>query len=90
MLGATPQEILEDPKAPHADQKLLLAPAGTVVVFNSHTWHGGTVNRSSQRRRAMHCYFSRRNQPQQLDQKQYVRPKTRKRLSPAARYILDV
>lgn len=88
--GQTPQEAMADSKASHPDEKLLLAPAGTVVVFNSHTWHGGTLNRSPNRRRAMHSYFCRRDQPQQLDQQQYVRPETRARLSPAAQYILDV
>ena len=81
---------MTDPKAPHPDEKLLLAPAGTVVIFNSHTWHGGTLNHTNQRRRAMHSYFCRRDQPQQLDQKRYIRPETYERLSPAARYILDV
>lgn len=89
-LGKTPQETMDDPKAPHPDEALLLAPAGTVVIFNSHTWHGGTLNRSDHRRRALHSYFCRRDQPQQLDQRKYIRPATYERLSPAARYILDV
>ena len=88
--GQTPQQALADPRAPHPDEALLLAPAGTVVVFNSHTWHGGTLNHSSQPRRAMHSYFCRRDQTQQLDQRQYLRPETAARLNPAARYILDV
>jgi ectoine hydroxylase-related dioxygenase (phytanoyl-CoA dioxygenase family) len=88
--GQTPQEALADPRAPHPDEQLLLAPAGTVVIFNSHTWHGGTLNRTASRRRAMHSYFCRRDQPQQLNQKQYARPETLARLSPAARYILDI
>ena len=88
--GQTPQQALEDPTAAHPGEVLLLNPAGTVVVFNSHTWHGGTLNRSARRRRAMHSYFCRRDQPQQLDQRRYLRPETAARLSPAARYILDV
>jgi ectoine hydroxylase-related dioxygenase (phytanoyl-CoA dioxygenase family) len=88
--GRTPQEAMADPKAAHPDEVLLLAPAGTVVIFNSHTWHGGTLNRTDQRRRAMHSYFCRRDQTQQLDQQKYLRPATYARLSPAARYILDV
>ncbi len=88
--GTTPQEALEDPRAPHPDEVRLLAPAGTVVIFNSHTWHGGTLNRSDRPRRALHSYFCRRNQPQQLDQRKFIRPETRARLSDAARYILDV
>lgn len=88
--GTTPQQAMDDPRQAHPDEKLLLAPAGTVVVFNSHTWHGGTLNRSDHRRRAMHCYFARRHHPQQLDQKAYIRPATYDRLSEAARVILDV
>lgn len=88
--GKAPREVMEDPAQPHPDEILLTAPAGTVVIFNSHTWHGGTLNRTDQPRRAMHSYFTRRDQTQQLDQKAYIRPETYQRLSPAARFILDV
>ena len=88
--GKRPQEVLTDPSAPHPDQVLLTAPAGTVVIFNSHTWHGGTLNRTEQPRRALHSYFCRRDQKQQLDQAAYIRPETRARLSAAAQTILDV
>jgi hypothetical protein len=40
--------------------------------------------------RALHSYFGRRSRGQQLDQKKYARPETLVRLSPAARFILDV
>jgi len=82
--------MMADPSDPHPDEVLLLAPAGTVVIFNSHLWHGGTLNRSTQPRRAMHSYFCRRDLPQQLDQQAYVRVNTYKRLSAAQRFILDV
>ena len=88
--GVLPQEELDDPFAPHPDQVLIEAPAGTVVVFNSHTWHGGTVNRTGRVRRAVHSYFCRRDQPQQLDQQHYLRPATRSRLSAKMRWLLDV
>jgi ectoine hydroxylase-related dioxygenase (phytanoyl-CoA dioxygenase family) len=80
----------EDPAAPHPLEALLLAPAGTVVVFNSHVWHGGTRNRTEQRRRALHSYFTRRHQPQQLDQARYLKEDTRQRLSPATRTVLGI
>jgi ectoine hydroxylase-related dioxygenase (phytanoyl-CoA dioxygenase family) len=86
----TPQEALPDTTAPHPDEKLLLGPAGTVFVFNSHTWHGGTLNRTDQLRRGLHSYFCRRHHPQQLDQKKYLRPETLARLSGAMKTILDV
>jgi len=88
--GKSPGDAMTDTRAAHPDEVLLLAPAGTVVIFNSHLWHGGTLNRSSQPRRAMHSYFTRRANGQQLDQRKYVRPQTLARLGPAARFILDV
>ena len=88
--GKVPRDVMSDPSQPHPDEMLLIAPAGTVVIFNSHTWHGGTLNLTPHPRRAMHSYFTRRDQQQQLDQKAYIRPETYERLSPAARFILDV
>ena len=88
--GRPAREALADPGAPHPDEVRLIAPAGTVVVFNSHLWHGGTENRSDRPRRALHSYFTRRANGQQLDQQKYIRPDTLARLSPAARFILDV
>lgn len=88
--GKVPRDVMPDPSQSHPDEILVTAPAGTVVIFNSHTWHGGTLNRTDKPRRAMHSYFTRRDQTQQLDQKAYIRPETYERLSPAARFILDV
>ncbi|MBA3871040.1 MAG: phytanoyl-CoA dioxygenase family protein [Anaerolineae bacterium] len=88
--GKVPRDVMSDPSQSHPDEILLTAPAGTVVIFNSHTWHGGTLNRTDKPRRAMHSYFTRRDQTQQLDQKAFIRPDTYERLSPAARFILDV
>jgi ectoine hydroxylase-related dioxygenase (phytanoyl-CoA dioxygenase family) len=88
--GSLPRDAMDDPKTTHPNEQKLLAPAGTVVIFNSHIWHGGTLNGTDQPRRALHSYFCRRNQPQQLDQRAYIRPETYQRLSAAARYILDV
>lgn len=88
--GRLPQDVLADPEAPHPDEVLLEAPAGTVVVFNSHVWHGGTMNRTTLPRRAVHSYFCRRHQPQQIDQQRYFQATTRARLSDEARWLLDV
>lgn len=86
-----PRNVLSDPRAPHADEEYIVAPAGTVAVFNSHVWHGGTRNVTEDKsRRAMHCYFTLREHPQQTNQREYLRYETWKRISPAARYILDV
>lgn len=88
--GKIPQEVMDDSSQPHPDEVLLLGEAGTVVIFNSHTWHGGTFNRSGDYRRALHSYFVRRHHPQQTDQRQHLRPETAERLSDAAKCILNV
>jgi ectoine hydroxylase-related dioxygenase (phytanoyl-CoA dioxygenase family) len=88
--GKSPGDVMADRRDTYPGEVLLVAPAGTVVVFNSHLWHGGTLNRSSRPRRALHAYFTRRGYAQQLDQRKYVRPETLGRLGPAARFILDI
>ena len=86
----TPADVMPDTSAPHPDQIILQGKAGDVVVVNSHTWHGGTTNVSGKPRRVMHGYFTRRHQPQQLDQQKNLRRATWEQLSPAARTILGV
>lgn len=88
--GQHPKDALDDATAVHPDQLVLTARAGTVVIFNSHTWHGGTLNTTDAPRYGLHSYFTRRDQRQQTDQKKFIRPETRSRLSVAARTILDV
>ena len=86
-----PAEVLGDPRAPHPDEELITGPAGSVAVFNSFTWHGGTLNRTpGAHRRCLHCYFNPRHLPPQTDQRAYLRPETAQRLSPAQRYLLDL
>ena len=85
-----PREVMADPTGPYPGEVKLLGSAGTVVIFNSHLWHGGTVNATGRPRRALHSYFCRRGLKQQLDQRAYMRPETLARLSPAARYVLGV
>jgi ectoine hydroxylase-related dioxygenase (phytanoyl-CoA dioxygenase family) len=88
--GKLPQDVLEDPWKPHPNEVILTAPAGTVAIFNSHAWHGGTTNHTGRDRRSIHSYFCRRDQPQQIDQMKYIRPETRTRLSAAAQRMLGV
>ncbi|MCR9292285.1 MAG: phytanoyl-CoA dioxygenase family protein [bacterium] len=86
--GQTPAESMTDVWAAHPEEDLLEAPAGTVVLFNAHLWHGGTTNRTGSPRRAIHSYFCRGDQPQQTDQKRFLTEETAKRLSPEALRIL--
>jgi len=88
--GKMPQEVLADPWKTHPDEIILEAPAGSVFIFNSHLWHGGTTNTTDKARRAVHSYFCRRDQPQQINQKRYILPSTINRISIATKSILDV
>ena len=88
--GSLPQDILQDPEASHPDEVIIDAPAGSVFIFNSHAWHGGTNNQTSKDRRSIHSYFCRSDQPQQVDQSRYIRKETLNRLSPAAVRILGI
>lgn len=85
-----PRDVLDDPTAPVPNELIITEKAGTVVIFNAHTWHGGTLNRSTAPRYGLHSYYCRRDQTQQLVQKDYIKPETYNRLSQAARTILDV
>jgi ectoine hydroxylase-related dioxygenase (phytanoyl-CoA dioxygenase family) len=83
-----PQNVLVDPTAPHSQEVLVTAPAGAVVVMNTHAWHGGTANRSTYHRRALHAFYCRFDKPQQQYQKRLLRPETQARLSPELRRVL--
>ena len=85
-----PDQVMEDPMATHPDEEIIHAPAGSVVIFNSHTWHGGTTNQTDKPRRAIHSYFCRRDQPQQIHQKTYIKPETLNRIPKEAAWLLDV
>lgn len=83
-----PQDVLSDPFAPHPDEILLTGKAGTVAIMNAHLWHGGTANRTSKPRLAMHAFYCRRDKPQQQYQKQLLRPEVQAPLTPELRDIL--
>jgi len=79
---------LPEPGARPETEMLVLGKAGTVVVMNSHMWHGGSENKTDRQRRAMHVYYTRGDKPQQQYQKKFVRPEVQARLSPLGRKLL--
>jgi ectoine hydroxylase-related dioxygenase (phytanoyl-CoA dioxygenase family) len=86
--GRRPNEVLDDLLAPHPDEVLVLGRAGSIAVMNAHAWHGGTVNRSSAPRLAMHAFYCRSDKPQQQYQKQMLPQDVQDRLSPELREML--
>lgn len=83
-----PQVEMTDPYANHPQEMLVTGKAGTVVVMNAHTWHGGTANATDKERRALHSFFCRHDIPQQQYQKKLLRPETQSALDAKLRKIL--
>jgi ectoine hydroxylase-related dioxygenase (phytanoyl-CoA dioxygenase family) len=46
---SAPTDVMGNPGASHPDEVRLIAPAGTLVVIDGWTWHGGTRNNSYSR-----------------------------------------
>jgi ectoine hydroxylase-related dioxygenase (phytanoyl-CoA dioxygenase family) len=61
LLGPPPKSFA-DPASRHPDQRIVVARAGSVLVFNGHLWHSGTTNKSSGSRRVVQCIFVGRNE----------------------------
>ena len=86
--GGRPQDVLENPLAPHPQEVLVLGKAGSIAVMNAHAWHGGTANRTAAPRLAMHAFYCRRDKPQQQYQKQLLRRDVQDGLSSELREML--
>jgi ectoine hydroxylase-related dioxygenase (phytanoyl-CoA dioxygenase family) len=83
-----PQDSVADPYASYPGEVLVTGRSGTVVVMNAHLWHGGTANRTTRERRALHGFYCRRDIPQQQYQKRLLRPETQAALDPTLRRVL--
>jgi len=83
-----PQQVFADTQVAHPEEILVTGPAGSVVVMNTHAWHGGTANRTNAPRRALHAFYCRYDKPQQQYQKRLLRPEMQAQLSPELRALL--
>ncbi|PSH11191.1 phytanoyl-CoA dioxygenase [Yersinia pseudotuberculosis] len=85
-----PEDIMADPGLSHPDEVIFAAPAGSVMIYNAHTWHGGTTNLIGTRRRVLHGLYIDRADIAQQDQRKWLKPETTSRLTPAQKWLLDV
>src|SRR5258705_11144484 len=85
LLGQPPKSFA-DPASRHPDQRIIVAKAGSVLVFNGHIWHSGTGNKSTRSRRVLQCSFVGRDEFR-VTRIKVVSPE---HLSPVAPYILGV
>jgi ectoine hydroxylase-related dioxygenase (phytanoyl-CoA dioxygenase family) len=59
-LRALPRPMRQ-PESRHKDQKVIVAQAGSALVFNGHLWHGGTRNEAGRPRRVLQGQFRARD-----------------------------
>jgi ectoine hydroxylase-related dioxygenase (phytanoyl-CoA dioxygenase family) len=86
-----PEKEMADTSADHPKQIVVSAPSGSVLVYNGHTWHSGTLNTSGRRRRALFPYMvAKQYSDGGAYQRSHLLKITYDRLSPAARYLLAV
>jgi len=86
LLKRQPPKKLSTPASVHPQQISVIAPAGSVLIFNGFLWHSGTLNRSKQPRRVLNCFFTARENLSSSP----VAPAVLEQISPAARYLLEV
>ncbi|MFF9481631.1 phytanoyl-CoA dioxygenase family protein [Streptomyces sp. NPDC014733] len=88
--GKAPADVMRDPAESHPQEQLIVAPAGSLLVFNVHLWHGGTVNRSGRPRRSLFAFYTTpaNAEKRKVTQAEMLLPRTRARLGPEALYLL--
>lgn len=87
--GINVTDELPDPLARHPREIKLLAPAGTVVIFNSHLWHGATQNNSTQDRPNVTSFFGRRQYADKSGNPNFLSDEAYARLSEPVRSLFD-
>ena len=88
--GQNPREVLDDPEADVTGEVRLEAPAGSVVVFGGHTWHGGAQNLSDDMRWTLLTAFCKRDHAQDPPVAEMIDDDVRERLSDESRELLDL
>ncbi|WP_431854251.1 phytanoyl-CoA dioxygenase family protein [Azospirillum sp.] len=75
-------------EGPRDDEKVLTAPAGSVAIWLSNTWHRSGPNDTDRPRRAILCNYNRSWLRGFTDFVSTMDPATAARLSPTTRYLL--
>ncbi len=87
--GTKPQDVLDDPTAPHPQEVLLIAPGRQHRRDERpHVAWRHRQSNSPSPRLAMHAFYCRRDKPQQQYQKQLLRPEVQAALTPELRWLL--
>ena len=86
--SGTPGDAISDLRADHDEQVLACGNAGSLLVYNGSTWHDHSANPSREQRRSLQGAFIPRDGCAATNFVARMRPETRARLGPVARYVL--
>jgi hypothetical protein len=79
-------------EAPDVVDSLVAAsgPAGSMIIYNGSVWHEHGPNMTDSPRRSIQGAFIRRTEKAALDWQSRMHPETLSRLTPLAKYLLDL
>jgi len=86
--AGVPEAVMADRRADYDGEVLACGPAGSLIIFDGSAWHGHTANTSDEPRRSLQGAFIPRDGRSATDFSGRMRPETRARLGPHARYVL--
>jgi hypothetical protein len=87
--GKNPGDEMRDPTERHPQEIKLVAPGGSVVIFNSHLWHGATQNNSRHCRPNVTSFWGRRKFTHGQSDPNYLSREAHSRLSEPVRTLFD-
>lgn len=76
--------------AKHENEFRAVVEAGSVIVLNLNTWHGGATNENGYPRKTIFIQIKRREEQQLLNYKKYLSEKTKNRLNENQKYLLAI
>tara|TARA_B100001057_G_scaffold494572_1_gene591431 strand:- start:3437 stop:4339 length:903 start_codon:yes stop_codon:yes gene_type:complete len=76
--------------AKHEKEFRAVVEAGSVIVLNLNTWHGGATNKNGNPRKTIFIQIKRREEQQLLSYKKYLSDRTKKKLDENQKYLLAV
>ncbi len=85
-----PEQVFVDPSKAHDGETPACGPEGSVILFNTSTWHRHGANVSSNARRSLQVTYIPRGARPATDFFGRMQPATLGRLSAVARYLIGL
>ncbi len=85
-----PDDLMNDCVADYENQVVACGSAGSIIVYNGSVWHGHTANSSNKPRRSIQGAYIRREAQSWVNLPARMKAETFARISPLARYLLDI